>query len=105
MTAATVYRVIMNILLPIFTENQDIFTLLTFFHEELINHLLCKTLIKEKTKRTRKAPEHIINTSTLAIHLLILQYMFDGQNYFLRFGLLTTLKTGRAQTLQNLSHD
>lgn len=103
MTAATVYRVIMNILLPIFTENQDIFTLLTFFHEELINHLLCKMLIKEKTKRTRKAPEHIINTSTLAIYLLILQYMFDRQNYFLRFGLLTTLKTGRAQT-QMYSH-
>lgn len=55
MTAATVYRVIMNILLPIFTENQDIFTLLTFFHEELINHLLCKMLIKEKNKKDQKS--------------------------------------------------
>lgn len=58
MTAATVYRVIMNILLQIFTENQDIFTLLTFFHEELINHF-----VKRSLKKKQKGPEKLLSIS------------------------------------------
>lgn len=50
MTAATVYRVIMNILLPIFTENQDIFTLLTL-------------LIKCSLKKKQKGPEKLLSIS------------------------------------------
>lgn len=54
MTATTVYQVIMNILLPIVTEDQNILTLLLFFHEELINHLLINYSLKKKTKKQKK---------------------------------------------------
>lgn len=56
MTAATVYRVIMNILLPNFTEDQDIFT-----QQRKKN---------KNNQKIRKAPEHIINTPTFDFELI-----------------------------------